>query len=261
MAETLTYENTVEATSVENLNADEQDSLQIGETMQEAEQQLLAGKYKNAQDLENAYIELEKKLGGDKTEPEEDSQEPPEAKEEEAKEEEEKPSESTVLDELWEQAQSGEKFSRETLDKLNETKPADLAQKYLELKSQTQPKDLSKEDVTSLYEIAGGEQEYGKMLDWATKTLTKQEINMFDTVMERGDALAAFFAVRSLAYRYEDATGRDGKMVTGSAPKESGDQFRSQAEVVKAMSDPRYENDPAYRQDIMKKLERSDVNF
>ena len=99
------------------------------------------------------------------------------------------------------------------------------------------------------------------MLDWATKTLTKQEINMFDTVMERGDALAAFFAVRSLAYRYEDATGRDGKMVTGSAPKESGDQFRSQAEVVKAMSDPRYENDPAYRQDIMKKLERSDVNF
>ena len=50
-------------------------------------------------------------------------------------------------------------------------------------------------------------------------------------------------------------------MLTGNAPKSSGSEFRSQAEVVKAMSDPRYENDPAYRMDIMQKLERSDINF
>ena len=50
-------------------------------------------------------------------------------------------------------------------------------------------------------------------------------------------------------------------MVTGTAPKESNDQFRSQAEVVQAMSDPRYELDPAYRQDIMNKLSRSKVSF
>jgi hypothetical protein len=46
-------------------------------------------------------------------------------------------------------------------------------------------------------------------------------------------------------------------MLTGNAPKTSGSQFRSQAEVVAAMGDPRYENDPAYRKDIMEKLERS----
>ena len=84
---------------------------------------------------------------------------------------------------------------------------------------------------------------------------------MFDAVMEKGDPLAAFFAVRSLAYRYGDAIGVEGKMVTGTAPKSSKDQFRSQAEVVQAMSDPKYDNDPAYRQDIMQKLERSNVNF
>ena len=50
-------------------------------------------------------------------------------------------------------------------------------------------------------------------------------------------------------------------MLTGNAPKQSGDQFRSQAEVVQAMSDPRYDKDSAYRQDVMKKLERSNVNF
>ena len=99
------------------------------------------------------------------------------------------------------------------------------------------------------------------MMTWATDNLNKQEIDMFDAVMEKGDALAAFFAVRSLAYRWEDAKGYDGKMLTGTAPKESGDKFRSQAEVVKAMSDPRYDRDPAFRQDIMKKLERSDINF
>ena len=47
MAETLTYENTQEATSAENLNADEQDSLQVGEAMQDAQDNLLAGKYKS----------------------------------------------------------------------------------------------------------------------------------------------------------------------------------------------------------------------
>ena len=63
MAETLTFENTTEATSVENLNADEQDSLQVGENMEQEQEQLLAGKYKDAQELEQAYVELQKKLG------------------------------------------------------------------------------------------------------------------------------------------------------------------------------------------------------
>ena len=84
---------------------------------------------------------------------------------------------------------------------------------------------------------------------------------MFEQVMERGDALGAFFAVRALSDRYLDATGRDGKMITGTSPKTNSDVFRSQQEVVTAMSDSRYERDPAYRRDIMKKLERSDIQF
>ena len=63
MAETLTFENTQEATSVDNLTSDEQDSLQVGEAMQEAQDDLLAGKYKDARELEKAYVELQQKLG------------------------------------------------------------------------------------------------------------------------------------------------------------------------------------------------------
>ena len=50
-------------------------------------------------------------------------------------------------------------------------------------------------------------------------------------------------------------------MLTGKAPKSSGDVFRSQAELVQAMSDQRYDNDPAYRQDVIAKLDRSDLEF
>ena len=46
MAETLTYENTQEATTIDNLNAEEQESLKVGEAMEEAQDNLLAGKSK-----------------------------------------------------------------------------------------------------------------------------------------------------------------------------------------------------------------------
>jgi len=265
MAETLTFENTQEATSVENLNADEQDSLKVGEAMQEAQDDLLAGKYKNAQELESAYVELQKKLGekGSETSEEagdtEASQE--ETKEEETEETEKDSSEANVLDELWEETLTGEKFSDKVLEKLKNSNPADLAQSYLQYRQQTQPQQLTDQNITELKGIAGGEQGYNEMLQWADKNLNKQEIDMFDQVMEKGDPLAAFFAVRALSYRWEDSRGVDGRMLTGTAPKADGSQFRSQAEVVQAMSDPRYDRDSAYRQDVMKKLERSNVNF
>ena len=272
MAETLTFENTQEATSVDNLTAEEQDSLQVGEALQEAQEQLLAGKYKDAQELEKAYVELQKKIG--EKNPEDSSK----AGESDAEDDTEKTSEKTdetestvgefgILDNLWEESNSGKEFSKELLDELGKLTTGQLASKFLKWRADAQTKyipkqqDLSEADVATLKDLAGGDAEYKNMLKWADTNLNKKEIDMFDEVMERGDPLAAFFAVRSLAYRYQDQNGYEGKMVTGKPAKSSNDVFRSQAEVVKAMGDPRYEDDPAYRQDIMRKLERSDVNF
>jgi len=64
-----------------------------------------------------------------------------------------------------------------------------------------------------------------------------------------------------LKSQYDNANGYEGRMLSGKAPKTSGDVFRSQAEVVRAMSDSRYENDPAYRQDLIEKLDRSNIAF
>ena len=264
MAETLTFEQNNEVTSVDNLSAEEQDSLAVGETMQEAEDNRLAGKYENAQELEKAYIELEKKLG-EKSEPtsQEESSDEPEPETESDKEE--KP-ESTILDELWDEA-TGEKgeYSKETLAKLDKMSPSELAKMHLEYRREVTndpaySRDLSSEDVKQLKGVVGGDENYSNMLNWAQQNLNETEVNMFDKVMEMGNPLAAFFAVKSLAYRYNDAIGYDGKMVTGTAPK-SEDTFQSQQEMVAAMSDKRYDNDPAYRRKIMEKLQRSDINF
>ena len=99
------------------------------------------------------------------------------------------------------------------------------------------------------------------MVGWAKDNLQEQEIAMYDQVMDKGDPLACYFAVQALKYRFDDAAGTEGRMLTGKAASNRGSAFRSQAEVVRAMSDPKYENDPAYRQDVFNKLERSNIQF
>ena len=252
MAETLTMEPNVERTSIENLSEDEQNSLEVGEKMQEAQENLLAGKYKNAEELEKGYLELQQKLSNKEEAPAEEQAEAVEEAEEQ-----------TILDRIWEEATTQEEFSPELTEEISKMSSTDLANMYLDYRQSNEGaepqvnRDFSEADIKELKGIVGGEKNYSNMIDWAQKSLNEQEVKMFDAVMERGDPLSAFFAVRSLAYAYNDAVGYDGNMVQGKAPRQSNDQFRSQQEVVRAMADPRYEEDPAYRRDIMEKLDRS----
>ena len=243
------------------LTADEQDSLAVGEKMIAEQEQLLAGKYKNAEELEKAYINLQKKLGDNKPAEEPKAEEPEEVKAEE------KP-ETTGLSEdfletLWNESQS--KYSKDTLEKLEQADPKALAKLYLEQRTKAAkeaPKDsITPQDVKEIKQIAGGEKEYKSMLQWATTNLPKKDVKAFDSIMESGNADSCKFAVESLVSKYKDATGDDGLLITGKAPKATKPGFRSQAELVRAMSDPRYDKDPAYRMDIIEKLERSDLDF
>ena len=61
MTEKLTYDPT--PADAPELSEDEQNSLEVADKLQKEEVDLLAGKFQNAQELENAYIELQKKLG------------------------------------------------------------------------------------------------------------------------------------------------------------------------------------------------------
>ena len=250
-------ESKVEPTSLDNLSADEQDSLAVGEKMEHAQEPLLAGKYKSAEELEKGYLELQQKLSTNQPEAEQ-------AQEEQTEES----AEPTILDRIWQESTTQDEFSPELTEEINNMSSADIANAYLDYRQANQTaepqgaRDFSQNEIQQLQGVVGGEKNYGNMIDWAQKSLNEQEVNMFDAVMAKGDPLAAFFAVRSLAYAYNDAVGYDGKVVQGKAQKQSNNQFRSQAEVIEAMGDPRYENDPAYRQDVMEKLTRSpNVNF
>ena len=258
---TLTYDSN-EAQEGE-LSTEEQDSLKVGEALAEQEDKKLAGKFEDAEALEKAYIELQSKLGEPKEKEAPAKEEKTEAKEEvkETKEE-EKPDYSSFLDDLWSESQN-EKYSDEILDKLNDLKPGDVAQLYLDYRANAKETtaDLTAEQATDLQKSVGGEKKYNEMLKWASSNFDEAEIDRYDKVMESGNPDAAYFAVQALAAKYNDGVGVDGQLLTGKPAKATGDEFRSQAEVVRAMSDPRYDRDPAYRQDVYDKLERSNLQF
>ena len=215
MPETLTMNDT--PADQPAMNADEQDSLQVAESLEGAEQPLLAGKFKDQSSLEKAYLELQKKLGTPNDEPEAG---------EEAEQKEQTPQEEDVL----EDDSSGEQ--------------------------------LSEEQANQLFEMVGGEKAYKSMIDWAGQNFTKEEVQMYDSVMGKGDPNAIFFAVQALNSKYTDAVGNDGQLLTGQRSAAQQDaQFRSQQELVQAMSDPRYDRDPAFRDDVIRKLQNSDIDF
>ena len=272
MAETLTVDPTPVAEvagEVEGvqLTAEEQDSLQVGEGIQEQQEQLLAGKYKDAESLEKAYIELQKKLGQDGKEeaPEaEDEQEEelPETSEEESKEL--SPAAQLITTASDEFYSNEGKLSQETIDKFSSMSSQDLVQAYMDVQStlpqntQTEAADISDAVVNEVKNYAGGEKAYQDMVDWASKNLESNSVEAFDSIINTGSVDAIKLAVNGLKAQYQNAVGYEGNMVTGKAPTSTKDVFRSQAELVAAMSDKRYENDPAYRQDIIAKLDRSD---
>ena len=215
MAETLTMKET--PVNSEVLNSDEQDSLAVAESLEGGEQPLLAGKFKDPQALEQAYVELQKKLG-----------------------------------EPRDEVQSTEDESESTAPAEEEETPSE---------PEADVETLSEAQAQELMDSVGGEKAYRSMLDWAGDNFSKEEVEMYDGVMESGNPNAIFFAVQALQARYNDAVGSDGQLLTGRGAQGVDDSFKSQAELVQAMNDPRYERDPAYRQELMRRLENSDVQF
>ena len=274
MAETLTYDPSNDTTTLneEGLTPEEQDSLQVGEEMAKKEGELLAGKYKDAEELERAYVELQKKLGekGDEdsettgdTEPT-DSEESDEEKEE-AKEN--SPAVALITEASAEYYANDNKLSPETIEKFSSMSSQDLVSAYLELQQgqpaqqQQQQVNVSDADINSIKNSVGGDTEYNNIVTWAGQNLDDKSISAFDNIVESGNTDAIKLAINGLKSQYENANGYEGRMLTGKAAKSSGDSFRSQAELLRAMNDPRYDEDPAYRLDVIEKLDRSDIDF
>ena len=287
MAETLSYQEPQNVTTVDNLTAEEQDSLAVGEKLVEQQDQLLAGKYKDAQELEKAYMELQSKLGEQGKEETASAEELEKAYVElQAKLGEQQKGETEVAEKAPEDKPTlsegaslitsatdeyyanGNKLTPETLQKFSSMSSQDLINAYMEVQQmpeyqqqQQASVEISEAQVNQIKNAAGGEAAYSNIVNWAKANVPAEQINAFDEVVNSGSVQAINLAVAGLKAQYDAANGVEGKMYTGKAPTNSGDVFRSQAELVRAMSDQRYDTDPAYRQDVIEKLDRSDLEF
>tara|TARA_R100000329_G_scaffold22001_1_gene21287 strand:+ start:498 stop:1277 length:780 start_codon:yes stop_codon:yes gene_type:complete len=259
MTETLNYDPT--NPDAPEFTEDEQDSLEVAEKLGQEENELLAGKYQNAEELEQAYLELQKKLGSDDDDEVEDTT---------LDEDEVEYDEATVAgietiqnasDEYYENEGN---LSAETMEKFGNMDARDLVNAFMAIQENTDPADsypdLTDAEMNTVYNSVGGEAEYDKLTSWAADNMDDKALDAFNTVIDQGNPVAIQLAVAGMKAEYDNTEGYEGRMLTGKAARAT-DAFRSQAEVVQAMSDPRYDRDPAYRQDLYDKLERSNVKF
>ena len=260
MAEILSYDATPDAEVMSSIESDEAESLALGEELMAQHEGMLAGKYKNAQDLEKAYMELEKKLGSNSREESEEESYDEEPVEEESRDYEDF---SGLLSLAGEEYSKNGELSQETLDAFSQMSSQDLVKAYFEMQENSPTpsgRELTNQEVNQLQNMVGGQAAYNQLTSWAAENFSEGEIEAFDSLIESGNTNAIQLALQALYYRYTDSMGVEGNMLTGK-PARSQDVFRSQAELVRAMADRRYDNDPAYRQDVIDKLERSDIEF
>ena len=262
MTEKLTYDST--PADAPEFTEEEQDSLRVAEELGEQENELLAGKYQNAEELEEAYLNLQKKLG---------SQDEDDEVEDTTLDDDEYPEE--VVDGVDLITQASEEYyenegaiSEETMERFKEMSSSELVEAYMAIRDRNPDidgggysEDLSDAEMNQVYNSAGGEAEYNNLTQWAAQNLDESKMDAFNDIIDRGNATSIQIAVAGLRAEYENQEGYEGRMLTGKAAKSSGDIFRSQAEVVQAMNDPKYDRDPAYRQDVYDKLERSNLQF
>ncbi len=279
MAETIRYDTSDDPSVAQEQAERDAKNLAIGEDLMQKQDKMLAGKYKSAEDLEAAYLELQKKLGDapatEEAEPETEYQfytddggvnydtanevygeqlgnlfksneiDPFEM----AKHFEE--NNGTLTDDMYSKLE-GTGLSREIIDNYLEGVRGNLGMSP----EDTSPV-LSESEIKDLKNIAGGERGYDQLMDWAGNNLTQQDAKNYDDVLATGNKAAISFAVKALMGQYEDANGRDSNIVTGK--QSSTENYRSMAEVVRDMNKPEYKTDEAFRDDVIRKLAQSNI--
>ena len=251
---TLTYDPT--PADQPEFNEAEQEAIAIGEAAAQEENAAYAGKFKDAEELEKAYIELQKKLG-ESNEDEVQVREQEETAEEEV---EVSPAAELITSATQMYAETGE-LTPEVMEQFTSMSSADLVNAYMEMQGQIPTADLTDQQVNNIYGVVGGQENYQRVMEWSKDNLDQSDIAAFDSLVDSGNDRMIALAVSGLNALMEKNVGFEGEMATGRAPRQVADVFRSQAEVVAAMQDPRYDRDPAYRNDVFEKLGRSNIDY
>ena len=279
MAETISYNTSDDPVAAQAIAEKEAESLKIGEELMAKQEKMLAGKYKSAEELESAYLELQKKLGDSPT------QETTETEPEYELYSDDGSVNYDTANELYGN-QLGELFKNNNIDPFAMSKHFEdnngtlddsmyeqlskaglsktVVDNYLDgvrnevgFNADTPEPVLSQPEVDEIKSLAGGDKGYEDLMEWAGKNLTKEDAKNYDDVLATANKSAIKFAVKALMGQYEDSQGRDSTIVTGK--QSSTETYRSMAEVVRDMNKPEYTTDEAFRDDVIRKLAQSNL--
>ena len=230
----------------EQVEAVEQEAPQEIQTEQAAEQrpEWLPEKFKTPEALAFAYNQLEQEFSKSKSEPSQEDATTP-------------PIEASTFEALTDEFNETGDVSEASRAKLAEQGiPRQFIDEYIEGQKQ-----IAETAIKNVYDTVGGEENYKAMLDWASKNLPESEIDLFND-MVAGSRDEMMMAISGLSARYIQAgNSNNPPLVQGETSSDipQGTSFQSRAQVVEAMSDPRYRKDPAYREDVYRRLNNSNV--
>ena len=249
------------------------------EQAQAQEPEKLLGKFNSTEDLAAAYQELERKLGQPKAQPEpSDEQSPPEEYTAEAvagiygADKVEALRERGIdMVELTRQADAGEDISEhydalaETYNVSREMVDAYVRNATSQTESQSEGSVLTPADGIAIKNQFGGEEAFDQLGQWAEQNLSRQELDSYNAVVNRGDKDGIIWALKAIEARRSspDAVVQP-KLIGGSAPAQPVG-FQSEQEVLDAMNKKnergqrKYDVDPAYRDQVVQTLAQSNV--
>jgi len=215
----------------------------------------LPEKFKTPEDMAKSYAALEKKMSGGK-EPEASATEDTPAEiptNDEAKDVADKA--GLDFDALQTEYGSNGQLSDETYEAINKSGiPRDVVDSYI-----AGQEALATRVRTDMFKSVGGEENYGTMMEWASSSLDKAEVNAYNNVMGTSDPDQIQLAVRGLHAKYQAENGSNPSLISGETTANAGTKFESVAQVTAAMRDPKYKTDPAFRKTVEAKLARSSV--
>lgn len=216
------------------------------EAVAEERPEWLPEKFESASDLAKAYSELESRMG---------SQESPESQEV-TEDVDASDREALTMDDIRpfseEFAEKGE-LGEESYRKLDELGfPRELVDNYIQGMAA-----YSQQQSTQMMAAVGGEESYNQMTEWASKSLSENEINAYNAIMDSGDPSQIDIAVRGMHARFK-ANDTEPSLIQGDTVNVNNG-FNSTAEVTAAINDPRYRKDPAYRKEVQQKIQMSKV--
>jgi hypothetical protein len=257
----------------------EYDTLTVDGDEVEQEQQRLAGKFDSPEELEKAYLELQKKLGQPRDEQLDEQPQVPEPAESFSREEALGFYGETVVSAAeregidlaqWDAAvQRGEDTS-EMRERLAGAMgiPPELIERYEAgfRPEEAQAAGLSPQDQESIKAEVGGEARFSQLSQWALSNLSPQELDDYNSAINTGSAGAARAAVRWLASRAASADKEPNLIMASGGNANPGlDVFETEEEAMEAKAaltkagKPRYMVDEKYRRYVDAKFARSNI--